>query len=281
MNALVTIRDRFSGLSRVQKLLLALSGVSLLFLFLNRRQVMTLAAQGFDFAKAEAFKLALPSQVARWAPQILIAAQKYNVDPWVLALIMYRESLGGDALKPPGPTGTGDFIPRKPGSLYYKYANPATGLPPDGLGWGRGLMQVDYGVHIDWFKSGANWQDAQTNINKGAELFAEKLRFFSAPSSGKPIAVESWRITTGKPEYRIAPWSQKYPRAGAWPTTVPDVRPLKGQALYEAAIAAYNVSYTGVQQALGLGLPAEAGTTGQDYVSSAFTKLAAWQKNFR
>lgn len=281
MNSSLSLRERWTALPRPQQLALGVGGASLLLLFLARRQVMTGIGQAFDFAKSAAFTAALPRQVARYSTEILRAAQQFNVDPWVLAIIMYRESLGGDALRPQGPTGTGDFIPRKPGNLYYKYADPATGLPPDGLGWGRGLMQIDYGVHIDWFKSGANWRDAQVNINKGAEVFAEKLRFFSAPSSGKPIAVESWRITTGKPEYKIQPWSVKYPRSGQWPTSVPDIRPLRGDKLYEAAIAAYNVSYAGVQQAIGLGLPAEAGTTGQDYVSSFLSRLASWQKNFR
>lgn len=287
MNSSLSLRERWTALPRPQQLALGVGGASLLLLFLARRQVMTGIGQAFDFAKSAAFTAALPRQVARYSTEILRAAQQFNVDPWVLAIIMYRESLGGDALRPPGPTGTGDFTGRfdpklgKNTSTGWQHADPATGLPPDGLGWGRGLMQIDYGVHIDWFKSGANWRDAQVNINKGAEVFAEKLRFFSAPSSGKPIAVESWRITTGKSKYHIQPWAVKYPRAGQWPTSVPDIRPLKGQALYEAAIAAYNVSYAGVQQAIGLGLPAEAGTTGQDYVSSFLSRLASWQKNFR
>lgn len=279
MNSSLSLRERWTALSRPQQLVLGVGASALTLLILNRKQVMTGIGQAFDFAKSAAFAAALPVQVRKWAPEILNAAQRYDVDPWVLAIIMYRESLGGDALTPKGPAGTGDSIPREPGNLYYKYADPTTGLPPDGKGWGRGLMQIDYGVHIDWFKSGANWQDPQTNINKGAEVFREKLRFFSAPSSGKPITVEPWRLTTGKPKYHIQPWMKKYPRA-TWPATVPDIRPLKGQALFEAAIAAYNVSYAGVQQAIGLGLPAEAGTSGQDYVSWFMTRLASWQKNF-
>jgi len=281
VNSSLSLRERWTALARPQQLLLGVGAASLALLFLNRKQVMTGFNSAFDFAKSAAFAAALPWQVARYAPEILNAAKRFDVDPWVLAIIMYRESLGGEALTPKGPTGTGDFIPRKPGNLYYKHADPSTGLPPDGKGWGRGLMQIDYGVHIDWFKSGASWQDAQTNINKSAEVVREKFRFFSAPSSGKPITVESWRLTTGKPEYRIQPWMKKYPRSEQWPTSVPDIRPLKGQALYEAAIAAYNVSYGGVQQAIGLGLPAEAGTSGQDYVSSFLTRLASWQKNFK
>lgn len=275
---------RFSGLTRVQKLLIALGGVSALFLFTNRKSVVGIFGKAFDFAKAQAFALAIPANVRKWAPQILSSAQKYNVDPWALAAIMYNESRGGEAAgyTPRGdPGGTGDFIPRKSG-MYVKFADPATGLPPDGKGWGRGLMQVDYGAHNDWFKSGAKWWDAQVNVDKGAEILRWNLDLFSKkPANAKPVTVENWRITTGKPEYNIQPWSVKYPRSSPWPTTVPDVRPLQGQQLYEAAIAAYNVSYPAVLQALGLGIPAEAGTTRQEYVSKFMALIASWQLNFK
>jgi hypothetical protein len=51
--------------------------------------------------------------------------------------------------------------------------------------------------------------------------------------------------------------------------------------LYEAAIAAYNVSYPAVLQALGLGLPAEAGTTRQDYVTKFLSLVGSWQAKFK
>lgn len=293
MNALA-IREKVQAMSRPQQLLLGVGvvgGATLLALaFTQRKTIMDVTSKGFDFAKAQAFKLALPAAVAQYASQILIAAQKYNVDPWALAAIMWNESRGGTAAphyRPTGPGGTGDWTPRfdpklgKTSSTGWQHANPATGLPPDGLGWGRGLMQIDYGVHIDWFKSGANWRDAQTNINKGAELLAEKFRFFKAvPKPGTMVPVESWRVTTGKPQYGILPWATKYPRAGAWPTSVPDPRPLSGARLFEASIAAYNVSYTAVLQAIGLGLPAEAGTAHQSYVTKFLSMVGDWQKKF-
>jgi hypothetical protein len=273
------IIGRLQGLTRTQRLLLGLGGVTALFLFLNRRQVMTQAGAAFDFAKRTAFKVALPSAVGMYSDQILNAAQKYNVDPWVLAGIMYNESRGGIAVgyKPQGPAGTGDFIPRWQGNLYFKFANPATGLPPDGEGWGRGLMQIDYGAHNDWVTKN-NWRDAQTNINKGAEIFKWNLDYFSKPSTGI-IEVENWRVENGKPEYNIQPWKVKYPRA-AWPTLVKDPRPLSGSQLYEAAIAAYNVSPKAVLQAVGLGLPAEAGTTRQEYVTKFLAVIAPWKAKF-
>jgi hypothetical protein len=268
----------FAGIGEVPPVALVFGGLALLaLLFSGRKGIVAAAGSAFDFAKAQAFKLALPSAVGRYAGEILNAAKRYDVDPFALAAIMWNESNGGTQLKPTGPAGTGDFVPRWSGS-YFKYANPATGLPPDGLGWGRGLMQVDYGVHNAWV-TGNNWRDAQTNINKAAEILRWNLDFFRR-SPGGPVPVEAWRITTGKPANWILPWAQKYPRGGAWPTSVPDVRPLSGARLYEAAIAAYNVSYPAVQQALGLGLPAEAGTTRQDYVTKFLALMGTWQAKF-
>ena len=61
-----------------------------------------------------------------------------------------RESHWGLLLKPAGPSGTGDWTPRK------------GHMPPDKLGWGRGLMQIDYNAH-EFAKTG-NWRDAEANI---------------------------------------------------------------------------------------------------------------------
>jgi hypothetical protein len=55
---------------------------------------------------------------------------------------------------------------------------------------------------------------------------------------------------------------------------------LTGAKLYEAAIAAYNTSYGAVLQALALGLPAEAGTAHQSYVTNFLARVAAWSRNF-
>lgn len=141
-------------------------------------------------------------------------------------------------------------------------------------------MQIDFGAHNAWFASGANWGDPQTNINKGAEILKGQLDFFRKPA-GSGVMVDCWRLTTGLPQYRIAPWS-KY---GNVPTCPPgaktvgpfkDPRPLAGPVLWEAAIAAYNAGPSGALQAVALGFPGEAATTGQDYVSWFTTRVAAW-----
>jgi hypothetical protein len=249
--------------------------------------VMGVFGKAFDFAKAQAFAAALPASLGQWAPQILQSAQTYGVSPWALAGLMYNESKGGTALKPAGAGGTGDFTPRKTGG-YAKYAN-ASGLPADGQGgWGRGLMQIDYGANNPWFASGADWQDAQTNIDKGASLLREKLDLFSRGAGG-PVSIETWRMDTGMPQYGIQPWRTAYPSANfpsSGPTSasrvdsLPDVRPLSGQALYEAAIAAYNAGPDSVLQALALGLPAEAPTANQNYVSHFISLVSSWAGSF-
>lgn len=300
-------RDRsrgLSGLSVSPKLLLGLGvGGLLLALLFSKKKAITDAGASLvskvtatidtavSSARASAFAAALPANLARYAPQMLAASAKYNVSPWVLAGIMKRESNGGDALTPPGPTGTGDFSKRTAGRTYPQtsgaaYVTGASGLPEDGKGWGRGLMQVDWGVHNAWARV-SPWYDAQTNINKAAELFASNLSFFqSQPGTG--VYVDCWRLTSGLASANVTAWRTKYPSMGlptcsAGATRIGpyrDPRPLRGQALYEASLAAYNAGPTGVLQALSLGLPAEAATAGQDYVSWMLGRIGPWLAKF-
>ena len=301
---------------------LLLGGAAVLaFLFMNRKDIVStgtsiatniIAAakagigQAFDFTKAAAFKAALPSGVARWSTQILSAAQRYGVDPWVLAGIMYVETHGGDApgYEPKGSAaGTGDFIPRAPSgttppsgwvtSGWAKYANPATGLPPDGKGWGRGLMQIDYGAHNAWVTTSA-WYDAQTNINKGAELLRANLDFFKkSVAPGTRVTVEAWRVLRGM-GYGIEPWKDKYGVPVPPPNSVIvrnakgevtgysvlDPRPITGALLYPAAIVAHNTGPGGVLQALALGLPVEAPSTRQNYFTKFMERVGTWLAKF-
>ncbi len=236
----------------------------------------------FDWSREAAFTAALPSVLRPWAQYMLSAGRSYSIDPWMLAGICYRESLGGTALKPPGPGGTGDFTPRGPGSRYFQFANPSNGLPADGQGgWGRGLMQFDYGAENAWVTT-HDWTDPQTCFNRAAEILAGRYAFFvSSPGAG--VQVDCWRITQGMSG--VAPWASKYP--GTYPPCVngktaplQDPRPLDGVALHEAVLASYNAGAAGVLQALAMGLPAEAVTTGQEYVSYMAARIATWNQKF-
>lgn len=70
---------------------------------------------------------------------------------------------GGD---PRMRSGTGDTIKRKPRPPLRPGA-----LPPDGLGFGRGLLQIDWDAHE--FARTGRWRDAEANIRYGGQVLAE------------------------------------------------------------------------------------------------------------
>jgi len=83
----------------------------------------------------------------------------------VLAGIGSRESGWGMNTKPnaSGAAGTGDFAPRRFPTKY------RTGpMPPDGGGYGRGLMQIDYDAHP--FARSSLWKVPGANIKYGATV---------------------------------------------------------------------------------------------------------------
>lgn len=92
----------------------------------------------------------MPPRLARYALEIWCAAELYRVDPVVLAAILERESLGGDALTPPGPRGTGDG------------------------GHGRGLMQIDDRWHGSFVDTGL-WREPAFALLYAARLLRQAL----------------------------------------------------------------------------------------------------------
>ncbi|MGH7889009.1 MAG: hypothetical protein ACRENF_00480 [Thermodesulfobacteriota bacterium] len=91
------------------------------------------------------------------------AAQKFELQSCIIAGLGSRESHWGLALFPPGPEGTGDFVPRIKTKVFR-----LTPLPPDGLGFGRGLLQIDFDYHE--FARTGNWKDPKENIFYGCKL---------------------------------------------------------------------------------------------------------------
>ena len=91
------------------------------------------------------------------------AATARGLPVCVLAGIASRESAWGLMLRPPGPGGTGDFTPRK------------GRVPPDGGGFGRGIMQIDYDAHS--FARGAAWPNPAANIAYGALVLAQNVAY--------------------------------------------------------------------------------------------------------
>lgn len=94
------------------------------------------------------------------------AAQKFGLQPSVIGGIGSRESHWGLILRPAGPAGTGDFTERRFPARFRQ--GP---LPPDGGGFGRGLMQIDFDAQE--FARTGNWRDPKENISYGCQVLAE------------------------------------------------------------------------------------------------------------
>ena len=98
------------------------------------------------------------------------ACALHGFQPSVIGGIGSRESRWGLALRPPGPGGTGDFSKRTP-----RPPVRAGVLPPDGCGFGRGLMQIDYDFHE--FARGQDWKNARMTILYGANVLADSQKY--------------------------------------------------------------------------------------------------------
>ena len=119
---------------------------------------------------ASALKVDARIAQSKYWQDIIDGAQAHQLPVSVIAAIGSKESRWGLLLKPPGPAGTGDFTPRDPRKW-------GEAMPTDGLGWGRGLMQLDW-YSNDFAKTG-NWHDARANILYGCALLAEKIKKYS------------------------------------------------------------------------------------------------------
>jgi soluble lytic murein transglycosylase-like protein len=103
------------------------------------------------------------------------AAVVYDIPAPVIGGVGSRESRWGLALKLAvggmiRATGTGDFAKRSYPTRY------RTGpLPPDGGGFGRGLMQIDFDFH-ESARTG-NWADPRENIVYGCRVLADYREF--------------------------------------------------------------------------------------------------------
>ena len=148
-----------------------------------------------------------PWRMRKYAQIVALAAADTlpsGLDPLTWGRILFgktdRESLFGEALTPQNPSGTGDTKPRrltrvkaafakqgKPGladKLRIVTLHPVDGdpndplmAPGDGLGWGRGLAQVDWMWHE--FARTGNWRDARANIGYGARELASAYGVFA------------------------------------------------------------------------------------------------------
>ena len=229
-------------------------GFAAVLLLLMRRKGVQKAASSAAASVSKAvgdaaFKLALPAEGQRYADDILRVAKEEGISPFVIAVLMEQESGYGTALSTHDHTGTGDG------------------------GHGHGLMQIDdrtfgAGQSDPWltYRNRAGtplWQIPYENIKKGVEGLKWQLAYFGKVPKPGPVNVKAGSAAN---------------KAGAAPGAYPDPRPLSGDRLLFAAIAAYNTGQGNVLQALAAGLPADATTaktrTGSGVIGYATSVLA-------
>lgn len=107
----------------------------------------------------------LPASAHKYKPLADAVGAVTGLDPFLLLAVMYRESRCGDALKPPGPAGTGD------------------------AGHGRGLMQIDDRTHgsflaaQDW-RGVSLWKQPEFILLYAAKLLRSNLDALSGDMAG-------------------------------------------------------------------------------------------------
>lgn len=106
------------------------------------------------------------NEALKYQSEIVQCSSQFEIPAPIICGIGSRESGWGLFLKPYGPKGTGDFIKR---GYPAKYRNES--LPSDGLGYGRGLMQIDFDAHE--FARNGNWQSPSENIKYGCSVFVD------------------------------------------------------------------------------------------------------------
>jgi soluble lytic murein transglycosylase-like protein len=216
---------------RQRPLVVGAIGVGLLTLIValvtGRRRILAFGRQVFTVAHRAAFRATLPPAGQRYADDILAVAQAEGVSPFLIAAIMDRESRYGQALRPPGPAGTGDN------------------------GHGHGLMQIDDRSHAAFIATGG-WKIPRQAITYATRnVIKPALNYFKArPGAGATVRVPS---------------SSYAARQGVPPGTYPDPRPLEGTLLVRATVAAYNTGPLNVLRAVAARRDPDTTSTGSDY----------------
>ena len=120
--------------------------------------------------------LAQLSSARKYQTIIKDASRRFNIKSSVICGMGSRESHWGMALKPKGPSGRGDFARRRP------RGNRRGAEPPDGGGYGRGLMQIDYDWHE--FARTGKWYDPRENIIYACTVLDRARKFFDKKAQG-------------------------------------------------------------------------------------------------
>ena len=170
------------------------------------------------------------------------AAERFRFQSCIIAGLGSRESHWGLALFPPGPEGTGDLKTR----IFTKPFRNSP-LPPDGLGFGRGLLQIDFDYHE--FARTGNWKDPMENIFYGVKLLFDNRNFLRLPLRDP---VKGHHPVQGQ---------QKYD--------------LNQRQLLRATLSSYNCGLGKVRKTIDRGYDIDLFTTGRNY-SQDILNRAGW-----
>lgn len=155
----------------------------------------------------------LPPRLQPWWNLSVLAGQLHSVDHALILGVLDVECAGGEALRPKGAGGTGDWMPRhwsryasrpaaatrfrhwRPSAEEYErtfkkklepnQVVPEICMPADVFGWGRGLMQIDYAdpeneaFLAELMPDGTPaWKSAWKNIEYGTKKLSALIQFF-------------------------------------------------------------------------------------------------------
>jgi hypothetical protein len=180
----------------------------------------------YDLSK---FIQSIPHRAQPYAQALINAALRVpvpEIDAFILAALIERESGSGVFLSPPGPGGTGDN------------------------GFGHGLAQIDSRSFGQWLANHP-WQDPFTNINFGAQLLYSDLILLAGKN---PIH----GLTDGN-LVMVSPGQAA--KRGVSPGQYNDPRPVQGELLLKAALASYNTGCGNVTISMACGLDPDFTTT--------------------
>jgi len=263
-------------------------GAAAVVAFLTRSQLARVAGMVIDKAKIPLFKAVIPDAAGPYAETILDEAGKAGIDPFVVVALGDRETKWGTAPSYKGQTG--DFAARcwskdqidKFGPERLRVGAACSGgflvTPYDGLGWGRGLMQIDFGSEADWLFAN-DWRDPATNIRKGISILQQKMRelsstgYLSSSVSGDGYVHVSDAVAallTKNSDYDVP--------AGDYA----DPRPFTGSDLFVASLAAYNAGSVGVIRAVAtMGMDGVDAVTTNNYSSDVSNMIASLTAAFQ
>ena len=224
----------------------ALAGAVGWLLYAKKEQIVSLGTDVLEYGREEYFRMVIDDNAKPYADVILQVARETGIDPFLIYAIGKQESRWGNALSPRGPGGTGDS------------------------GHGRGIMQIDDRSWGSWLESN-DWTDPYTNVSKGVEVLKQALDFFQSNSSIRGYTDGTW-VDIG---------SSSAAKRGVAPGRYPDPRPLSGDALTAAALAAYNTGAANVLMSIAAGVSPDRTTANGQYSSMAMNTAASTASNYQ